>query len=133
MFLLYYYYRHLSRVILNKIRKETKFSKNFFATPLGDILLYTKEKCKIISRYYIRTYDLWDTWYLVLLPKFRVCDKSGPSQSCLFGIDISRYYQRTYDDGGPAPEGALSTPIPGNFLTFFPVFWEHPHIHTIGF
>jgi len=77
MLSLYYYYRQLSRVILNKIRKETKFSKNFFATPLGYILLYTKEKCKIISRYYQRTYDLWDTWFSGILPPQAVLDTFG--------------------------------------------------------
>jgi hypothetical protein len=32
---LYHTYRHLSRVILNKIRIKTKFSKNIFSTVVG--------------------------------------------------------------------------------------------------
>ena len=78
----------LSRVITSLLGGMTdrpgvdvnnKFSKSFFATPLGDILLYTKEKCKIISRYYQRTYDLWDTWFSGILPPQAVLDTLGQS------------------------------------------------------
>ena len=53
---------------LEQNQKRNQIFKDQFATPLGDILLYTKEKYKIISRYYQRTYDLLDTWFSGILP-----------------------------------------------------------------